>query len=223
MKKIKFRRKHTPQGFNYFVDRNSLEIYFGLGDSDSHPLDELNEHSHAIDSSDNYGSSLNLKPSHHEEKVVAKDTAKKSSLQQQPHFPQPPTHHDRVGLESIPYEELDPSPPQMPSQDTEKTLHIDSSADSVFSKPTYHQDDNTIHIDSDFQKRTPDLNQFLPEFNKTIDRLIEQYERVISQQEEDKRNLFRLVETFQERIISLENRIKQLEAPKKVKKWYHFF
>lgn len=50
-------------------------------------------------------------------------------------------------------------------------------------------------------------------FNSTIQKLIEQNER-------DKENFFQLIKTFQDRVVSLENQIKLLEAPKK--RWWQF-
>lgn len=50
-------------------------------------------------------------------------------------------------------------------------------------------------------------------FNSTIQKLIEQNER-------DKENFFQLIRTFQDRVGTLENQIKLLEAPKK--RWWRF-
>ena len=51
-------------------------------------------------------------------------------------------------------------------------------------------------------------------FKDTIQKLIDQHEK-------DKENLFRLVKSFQDRMVVLENQVKMLEAPKK--KWYQFW
>lgn len=52
-------------------------------------------------------------------------------------------------------------------------------------------------------------------FNATVQKLIEQNER-------DKENFFQLIKTFQDRVVSLENQIKLLEAPAPRKRWWQF-
>jgi hypothetical protein len=51
-------------------------------------------------------------------------------------------------------------------------------------------------------------------FKETMQKLIDQHEK-------DKENLFRLIKSFQDRMIVLENQVKMLEAPKK--KWYEIW
>lgn len=51
-------------------------------------------------------------------------------------------------------------------------------------------------------------------FKETMQKLIDQHEK-------DKENLFRLIKSFQDRMVVLENQVKMLEAPKK--KWYEFW
>jgi len=51
-------------------------------------------------------------------------------------------------------------------------------------------------------------------FKETIQKLIDQHEK-------DKENLFRLVKSFQDRMVVLENQVKMLEAPKK--RWYQIW
>jgi len=46
-------------------------------------------------------------------------------------------------------------------------------------------------------------------------------QKLISQHEKDKENLFRLIKSFQDRMIVLENQVKMLESPKK--RWYQFW
>ncbi len=46
-------------------------------------------------------------------------------------------------------------------------------------------------------------------------------QKLISQHEKDKENLFRLIKTFQDRIVGLENQVKLLAEPKK--KWYELW
>lgn len=46
--------------------------------------------------------------------------------------------------------------------------------------------------------------------------------QLVQQHREDKKRLFELLETFQKRILILEDQIKQLEAPKKKKRWRWF-
>ncbi len=51
-------------------------------------------------------------------------------------------------------------------------------------------------------------------FKDTVQNLIDQHEK-------DKENFFRLVQTFQDKIVALENQVKLLESPKK--KWYQIW
>jgi predicted HTH domain antitoxin len=51
-------------------------------------------------------------------------------------------------------------------------------------------------------------------FKETVQKLIDQHEK-------DKENFFRLVQSFQEKIVILENQVKLLEKPQK--KWYQFW
>jgi hypothetical protein len=46
-------------------------------------------------------------------------------------------------------------------------------------------------------------------------------QKLIDQQEKDKENFFRLIKTFQDKIVGLENQVKLLSEPKK--KWYQFW
>lgn len=47
--------------------------------------------------------------------------------------------------------------------------------------------------------------------------------QLIQQHREDKKRLFELLEIFQKRILTLEDQIKQLEAPKAPKRWWAFW
>lgn len=51
-------------------------------------------------------------------------------------------------------------------------------------------------------------------FKETVQKLIDQHEK-------DKENLFRLIKTFQDRVVVLENQVKLLAQPKK--KWYQIW
>lgn len=51
-------------------------------------------------------------------------------------------------------------------------------------------------------------------FKDTVQKLIDQHEK-------DKENLFRLIKTFQDRVVGLENQVKLLAQPKK--KWYEIW
>lgn len=46
--------------------------------------------------------------------------------------------------------------------------------------------------------------------------------QLIQQHRDDKKRLFELLEMFQKRILTLEDQIKQLEAPKKKRRWFGF-
>jgi hypothetical protein len=54
----------------------------------------------------------------------------------------------------------------------------------------------------------------LGQFNSTLQKLIDQNEK-------DKSNFFQLIKTFQDRVVILENQIKQLEAPQAG--WWQFW
>lgn len=47
--------------------------------------------------------------------------------------------------------------------------------------------------------------------------------QLIQQHREDKKRLFELLEIFQKRILTLEDQIKQLDAPKAQKRWWSFW
>lgn len=49
----------------------------------------------------------------------------------------------------------------------------------------------------------------------------ETVQKLIDQSEKDKENFFRLIKTFQDRIVVLENQVKLLDQPKK--KWYQIW
>lgn len=51
-------------------------------------------------------------------------------------------------------------------------------------------------------------------FKETVQNLIDQHEK-------DKENFFRLVQTFQDKMVALENQVKLLESPRK--KWYQIW
>ncbi|MFC1656206.1 hypothetical protein ACFL3C_05025 [Patescibacteria group bacterium] len=51
-------------------------------------------------------------------------------------------------------------------------------------------------------------------FKDTVQNLLDQHEK-------DKENFFRLVQTFQDKMVALENQVKLLEAPKK--KWFQIW
>lgn len=57
-------------------------------------------------------------------------------------------------------------------------------------------------------------NDDLGVFKDTVQSLIDQHEK-------DKENFFRLVKTFQDRMVAMENQVKLLETPKK--KWYQLW
>ncbi|MBI2638530.1 helix-turn-helix domain-containing protein [Candidatus Peregrinibacteria bacterium] len=59
-----------------------------------------------------------------------------------------------------------------------------------------------------------DFQAEMERFNTTIQKLIEQNQR-------DKDNFFQLIKTFQDRVFTLENQIKLLEAP--ARRWWKFW
>ncbi|MBI2463503.1 helix-turn-helix domain-containing protein [Candidatus Peregrinibacteria bacterium] len=309
-KKLKFRRKRTPQGFSYFIDRSSIADYFDLDSADqtSEISAESGDHVAAKqvnnettqgndttlqghrnatqinnkaaqgndttlrghrnatqvndESGQNYSNAtqVNDKSGQNSGKATQinnesgqnygkatqvndeteQNSEKSSSASSQTKYGFSHGRNDELnGLNRIPMEDI---------------IEIDANADfeynerdqasSVFSQPL-----STPHGESSVSSGRSAQNtaagnragggyhstgygagsnpaqetaQYSIDFNKTILQLINQYDRILSQQEEDKRKLFKLLEDFQERVISLESRIKQLEAPKK-KKWFHVF
>ncbi len=59
-----------------------------------------------------------------------------------------------------------------------------------------------------------DFREEIERFSTTIQKLIEQNQR-------DKENFFQLIKTFQDRVFTLENQIKLLEAP--ARRWWKFW
>lgn len=209
-KLIKFRRKRTPQGFNYFIEKQSILMFFGMADEGNagSAADEFLPEDDAPDMSPQHS------PRHVTPQYSGHSTPHASQnhatpvyrIQEQQHFSAPQGHQTPEPL----MDDLHALPQEPIVTQDEKILPIKND-DSVFAE--------TVTVEAPKHKDAP--RQELDEFNNTLHKLISQYERIISQQDEDKRNLFKLVGTFQERIMMLEQRIKQLEAPKK-KKWYHF-
>ncbi|MBI5754926.1 helix-turn-helix domain-containing protein [Candidatus Peregrinibacteria bacterium] len=210
-KQIKFRRKRTPQGFNYFIEKKALLVFFDLADEgdNAHTADEFLPDDDVAPA-----------PTVDTPKIPKKSDIPSTSASQVYHITEPLKEHFvspqpqeifandssilSNGFHSLPDEPIVPH--------DEKILPIKND-DSVFSE--------TIAVDNTVLKQKDAQKQAFEDFNNTLLKLIAQYERVISQQDEDKRNLFKLVGTFQERIVTLEQRLKQLEAPKK-RKWYNF-
>jgi len=84
------------------------------------------------------------------------------------------------------------------------------------------------------ENETKDTDELKTEVAKTQKKLSKQFitseelglfketmQKLIDQHEKDKENLFRLIKSFQDRMIVLENQVKMLEAPKK--KWYEIW
>lgn len=232
-KKLKFRRKRTPQGFSYFIDRSSISDYFDIGSSDqpSHQSSEISSHTsdHSPTTEGNADATVSA------EKSPSAPTETTYGI------PHQRDNDELSGLNSIPMEdiiEIDANP------DFDNSRRDQNS--SVFSQPigaprgestdssaksapydtasSGHRSNASRHATGYATNSNPsqETAQYSIDFNKTIFQLINQYDRILSQQEEDKRKLFKLLEDFQGRVISLETRIKQLETPKK-KKWYHVF
>ena|SRR3989338_2166905 len=94
-------------------------------------------------------------------------------------------------------------------------------------RTTIREEEDT-HVDSP-EAQQPDISHdatFEPErSHRSVRSEIETFntsmQRLMDQHEQDKRNFFALIKTFQDRVIILENEIKQLSAPKK--SWWKVF
>lgn len=147
--KIKCRRKRTPQGFNYMVDKASLLEYFGL---------------------------IQPKPEVKEEEYIEEED-----------------------FEPVPEEKTD----------TEPEIYVldgDEEVREEVNKVEEHVLESTV----DSQQSTEDGTQYTAIIEKLLD-----------QHQSDKEKLYSLVEAFQQRVVTLEEQIKMLQAPKK--KWWQFF
>lgn len=81
------------------------------------------------------------------------------------------------------------------------------------------QDTSTTQISNrEHRPITPALEDH---FKTEVERFNTTIQKLIAQNERDKENFFQLVKTFQDRVVSLENQIKLLEAPRK--RWFRFW
>lgn len=133
--KIKCRKKKTPQGFNYLIDRQSVVDFYSITDK----------------------------------KEEAKSTEKLEKLEK----------------------ELTEKVKEQTADSTQRDLMITKSEFEAF-------------------------NDKVSEFNKTISLLAEQMR-------DDKENFFRLIKTFQDRIVVLENHVRMIETPSQKKGWFNFW
>lgn len=204
---IKYRRKHTPQGFSYHIERQSLLDYFFSPEDKritpvrlpgvSRPVKKKPKEIKITPEEDNGVYDLDFKESvEAREEVVA-----------EPFYE--PLEEKKEGtideLEPLPQEEVVISKKGASRQADVKSKKGGPSSQQASQAQTAQ--DNTKFI--------------LDYFNDTLQQIVKQHERIIHQYEEDKRNLFNLVETFQQRIVNLEHHIRQLEAPKK--NWWQFW
>lgn len=173
-RKIKYRRKRTPQGFNYFIEKNSLVPLSG------DPEDQDTEE---------------------ETPLAHNQIAQNQTIQNQTNEAPEEEEEEMDDLQDIPLEGV-----------VENV--------SVFSQPLSQERNPQSHTQN--HDRYEYISDFHNIFQGTFQELIKQQERVLNQMEEDKRNLYKLLESFQARTLFLEDRIRQLEAPKK-KRWFKFF
>lgn len=182
-RKIKYRRKRTPQGFNYFIEKNSL---VPLSDT------QLNEDQDTVTPDFN------------------NESNGENSLPQN-QITQNQTIHNQTNEAPLEEEEEMDDLQDIPLEGVVENV-------SVFSQPLQHNPQpHTQNHD-----RYEYISDFHNIFQGTFQELIKQQERVLNQMEEDKRNLYKLLESFQARTLFLEDRIRQLEAPKK-KRWLGLF
>lgn len=247
-KKIKFRRKRTPQGFTYFIDKdNLLEIY---GNELPSKKPEVGKIRQAEKTANEVKQGLKDADLTEAKKADLKDAIKekidsRSTFNEDPVDPLAGQARDNIEmveesdifrLEADETEEKGKAGlKDLPKEERAKNAEID-----IEEIQTEESSDETMEPEVDFshiteendkaeksqqQTQNPELinqnEQAFMYFNNTLQQMINQYDRMLKNQEEDKRNLFKLVGTFQDRIGVLENRIKQLEAPKK--KWWQWW
>ena len=78
---------------------------------------------------------------------------------------------------------------------------------------TSHETESIIQND---ERQHRSISHELGKFATTIQDLVKQ-------NEQDKKNFFELIKTFQDRVVSLENQIKMLEAPKQQSSWWQIW
>ena len=98
--------------------------------------------------------------------------------------------------------------------DKASLLDLTKAGYAHFSEPMRDSDDELTHENIGQQREhrsiadTQTNSEEMSTFNVTLRKLVDQHEQ-------DKRNFFDLIKTFQDRIIVLEQEIKQLQAPRK--------
>ena len=223
-KKIKFRRKKTPQGFTYHIDKESLLAMGGIEPTEGLEKPDLTEAEKPLTKKKgkkkaevkeafvDEGDIFNL-----DAEAVKKVKMEKEGLKKVP-AEKGAEKQDDLGGETVEIEIDDEEPAVdfselMEESDKAKKSHISQENPELINqkKATNQQ----------AEKSTLETERF-ELFNQTVQQMMTQYEHLLKNQEEDKQRLFKLVETFQDRIGILENRIRQLEAPKK-KRWYQFW
>lgn len=218
---IKYRRKHTPQGFLYHIERQSLLDYFFSPEDKktasvclprvSRPIKEKPQEIKITPEEENGVYDLDFKKS-------AEEAREDIVVEPFDELLEEKKEDAASEFELLPQEEVVASKKDA-SQQASQAQKDTGQQPSI--QQTSKQNDSFSQQASQVQTVEDNTKFILNYFNDTLQQIVKQHERVIRQYEEDKRNLFNLVETFQQRIVNLEHHIRQLEAPKK--KWWQFW
>ena len=232
-KKIKFRRKRTPQGFTYYIDKTSLLAVEGgpqpPPDIAAKVAVQTGVTAAEVETATVAGpaapapEATNIKV---EVKPKQAEATAETLISEKDVFSLDPETVEQVqaskaGLKDLPKEKVaEGAEIEIEEIQTEEPAKVEPEVDFSHLASESDKPKKSASKKAKSDSGNQNMEQLLY-FGNTLNQLINQYERLLKNQEEDKRNLFRLVETFQQRITVLETRIKQLEAPKK--KWYQFW
>lgn len=74
---------------------------------------------------------------------------------------------------------------------------------------------DALHTQDTSREHRPISQPYTDLLKAELDRFGTTIQKLIEQSEKDKENFFHLIKTFQDRVVTLENQIKMLEAPEK--------
>lgn len=111
-----------------------------------------------------------------------------------------------------PYREPQPSEVRTYKVESEPRIYI---LDSQTEENMTSQQVDTTPVETPIQTQTEPTNQTASGIDSAI------VEKLLDQHREDKEKLYQLLEIFQNRVVSLEEQVKLLQAPKK--KWWEFW
>lgn len=178
--KVKYRRKKTPQGFNYMIDKASLMEVFDMAPQQEQP------------------SSFQKPEMQEPTRESATQSAQEPSRQQQP-------IHEPYRDEST-Y-----------SVDTEPAIYILESED-------YMPHDITDEIEPAEEptfETTERVERYAATSQDAGNQTAAIIDKLLDQQRIDKEKLYQVLEAYQQRVLVLEDQIKQIQAPKK--SWWAFW